>query len=96
MIKNASEGSTLAFKPRADVTRRPKVGYQWSHKKDLGSQCSPEHLPDDTTNIISQSKFPLIKPLTNWFNKLNLTKLVVPINACLFYQAQNSRLKHQT
>ena len=27
--------STLALKPRADVTRSPKQGYQWPHKKDL-------------------------------------------------------------
>ena len=33
--KYASEGSTLALKPRADVTRSPKQGYQWPHKKDM-------------------------------------------------------------
>ena len=33
--KHASEGSTLALKPRADVTRNPKRGYQGPHKKDL-------------------------------------------------------------
>ena len=27
--------STLALKPRADVTRSPKQEYQWLHKKDL-------------------------------------------------------------
>ena len=27
--------STLALKPRADVARSPKRGYQWPHKKDL-------------------------------------------------------------
>ena len=32
--KHASE-STLALKPRADVTRSPKQGYQWPHKKDM-------------------------------------------------------------
>ena len=26
--------STLAFKPRAEVTRSPKEGYLWPHKKD--------------------------------------------------------------
>ena len=25
------KGSTLAFKPRADVTRSPKHGYKWAH-----------------------------------------------------------------
>ena len=32
--KHASERSTLALKPRAEVTRSPKQGYQWPHKKD--------------------------------------------------------------
>ena len=27
--------STLALKPRVDVTRSPKQGCQWPHKKDL-------------------------------------------------------------
>ena len=31
--KDASEGPTLALKPRADVTRYAKQGYQWAHKK---------------------------------------------------------------
>ena len=33
--KPASKGSTLALKPRTSVTRSPKQGYQWPHKKDL-------------------------------------------------------------
>ena len=36
--KHASK-STLALKPRADVTRSPKQGYQWPHKKDM---CPPK------------------------------------------------------
>ena len=28
------KGSMLALKPRADVTRSPKQGYQWPHEKD--------------------------------------------------------------
>ena len=32
--KRTSEKFTLALKPRADVTRSPKQGYQWPHKKD--------------------------------------------------------------
>ena len=30
---------TLALKPRGDVTRSPKQGYQWHHKKD---SCPPK------------------------------------------------------
>ena len=33
--KYAKTGSTLALKPRADVTRSLKQGYQWPHEKDL-------------------------------------------------------------
>ena len=33
--KRAIEKSTLVLKPRADVTRSPRQGYQWLHKKDL-------------------------------------------------------------
>ena len=32
--KHTSEESTLALKPRGDVTRSPKQGYQWPHKKE--------------------------------------------------------------
>ena len=35
--KHASK-STLALKPRADITRSLKQGYQWPHKKDM---CPP-------------------------------------------------------
>ena len=37
--KHAIEGSTLALKPRGDITISPKQGYQWPHKKDL---CPPK------------------------------------------------------
>ena len=33
--KHASKTSTLALKPRADVTRSQKQGNQWPHDKDL-------------------------------------------------------------
>ena len=33
--KCGSENSTLALKPRADITRSPKQAYQWPNKKDL-------------------------------------------------------------
>ena len=33
--KHASDGSTLALKPRADVTKSQIKEYQWPHKKDL-------------------------------------------------------------
>ena len=32
--KYASDWSTLALKPRADINRSPKQGYQWPHKKN--------------------------------------------------------------
>ena len=33
MTKHASKGSTLTLTPRADITRCPKQGCQWPHKK---------------------------------------------------------------
>ena len=39
VTKHASEGSTLALKPRADITRSPKQEYQWPHEKYL---CPPK------------------------------------------------------
>ena len=33
VTKHASEGSSLALKPRADITKSPEIGYQWPHKK---------------------------------------------------------------
>ena len=36
---------TLVLKPRGDVTRGPKQGYQWPHKKDLcPSKLKKKHL----------------------------------------------------
>ena len=32
------EGTNLALKPKEYITRSPKQGYQWSHKKD---RCPP-------------------------------------------------------
>ena len=37
--KHARDKCSLALKPRADITRIPKHGYQWPHEKDL---CSPK------------------------------------------------------
>ena len=37
--KKAHKGSTLALKPRVDITRSPKQGYQWPHEENL---CSPK------------------------------------------------------
>ena len=34
-MKYSSKGSTLALKPREDVTRIPNQGYQWTKKKDF-------------------------------------------------------------
>ena len=39
-MKHASEGFTVALKPRADVTRSSKQGYQWLHKKGCVLQIS--------------------------------------------------------
>ena len=38
--KHASEKSTLTLYSRADVTRSPKQGYQWPHKKEGKEACT--------------------------------------------------------
>ena len=42
--EHTKKGSTLALKPREDVTRSPKQGYQWPHEKDL---CPPKKIKKD-------------------------------------------------
>ena len=34
-LPSANKAATLALKPRGDVTRSPKQGYQWPDKKEL-------------------------------------------------------------
>ena len=50
--KHASE-STLALKPRADITRSPKQGYQWPHKKDM---CPPKILKKEEKMMVLKFK----------------------------------------
>ena len=38
--KACKRGIHPSFEPRADITRSPKQGYQWSHKKDW---CPPKN-----------------------------------------------------
>ena len=38
ITKPESEGFAVALKSGADITRSPKQGHQWSHKKDLSPQ----------------------------------------------------------
>ena len=42
---------TLVLKPRGDVTRSPKQGYQWPHKKDMFSKNFKKR--KKSVNIIS-------------------------------------------
>ena len=59
--KHASEKSTLGLKPRADVTKNPKQGYQWPYEKDL---CPPKFfsksatLPQNGTSATLPPPFP--------------------------------------
>ena len=46
--KHVNERSTLALKPRADVTRSPKQGYEWPHKKDM---CPPKKKKKKLKNL---------------------------------------------
>ena len=49
------QGFTQALKPREDVTRCPKQGYQWPTKKDLSSQksCWPSFHRNTNTFLIN-------------------------------------------
>ena len=38
-MKHTRQGSTLVFTTRAEITRSPKQGYKWYHKKEL---CPPK------------------------------------------------------
>ena len=46
--------STLALKPRADITRSPKQGYQWPHKKDL---CATKILKKKSSKVTRLTGF---------------------------------------
>ena len=46
--------SNLILKPREDVTRSPKQGYQWPHKKDW---CSPKISITKTISSYSDDHF---------------------------------------
>ena len=39
----------LALKPRADITRSSKQGYQWPHEKDL---CPPKVLKNQRVKLL--------------------------------------------
>ena len=56
------KGSTLHLKPKADVTRSPRQGYQWPHKKDL---CHPKILNEKIdifcNRINSETRMPLCR-----------------------------------
>ena len=53
--KYTKKGSTLTLKPRANITRSLKQGYQWSHEKDLRGLGSFETKSLDLRNIFCRS-----------------------------------------
>ena len=62
--KHVSKESTLALKPRADVTRNPKQGYQWPHKKD---SCPPKNLIKKQQKLLRKcTSFLGVKPAIQW------------------------------
>ena len=58
--EKACKESTLALKPRADITRSPKQGYQWPHEKNLCPQIFFK------INVQEQNK----KIIPRFFNKI--------------------------
>ena len=65
--KCASEKSTLALKPRADVTRSPKQGYQWPHKKD---SCPTKILKKNVGRQIDQRWMSVAIGISTFFSNL--------------------------
>ena len=53
--KAHKKGSTLALKPRPDITQIPKQGYQWPHEKDL---CPPKKYVQLCVKIMFTCKIP--------------------------------------
>ena len=55
--KARKKGSTLALKPRADITRSPKQGYQWPHQKNLCPQETVKKKREkNSTSIVCTNK----------------------------------------
>ena len=65
--RHASKTSTLALKPRADITRSPKEGYQWPHKKDL---CPPTIIFEKKGNGQIPCDWVIISNVQPYFGKL--------------------------
>ena len=69
-IANKAE-PTLALKPRGDVTRNPKQGYQWPQKKGHVSaknfKKKKKKLDPETSEGVTQYFF---FKLNNWIQKL--------------------------
>ena len=51
---------TLALKPRGDVTRSPKQGYQWTHKKDSCPPKIKKKCPNSRISDLLQGYMPFI------------------------------------
>ena len=41
LLLNVNKAVHSGFEPKGEITRIPKWGYQWPHKKDL---CSPKNI----------------------------------------------------
>ena len=59
---------TLALKPRGDITRSPKQGYQWPHKKD---SCPPKIFKITKKHVMSIVSF-FITCNATWQFKLHV------------------------
>ena len=69
--EKACKGSTLALKPRADITESPKQGYQWPHKRDL---CRPKIFKNKKDQFNFQHHIFILKLLFRNLGKLIYTE----------------------
>ena len=78
--KKTRKGSTLALKPRADVTRSPKQGYQWHHEKNI---CPPKiflkNYSEWRINLGCARRCGRRKKCNNWVSKGKQRKLFTSI-----------------
>ena len=64
---------TLALKPRGNITRNPKQGYQWPHKKDF---CPPKCLTEQVTVRIWRQRHRIFMSSQEFFMSTEMGRMV--------------------
>ena len=80
--KHASKTSALALKPRADVTRTPKQGYQWLHKKDSNPSYKIFLKNDELTGYFSTCVPNMARPPARVISITTKKELSLAVPSC--------------